>query len=900
MQRNAPKAISSSDPNRPDTLDSVLFECSPDCVKLLDLDGYVLAMNQNGQCIMEIDDFSTIANSPWVALWPEQSRQAVEAALDVARKGQTGTFDAFCPTTKGTPKWWNVTIIPVLTEGGQIDRFLSVSRDITAERRAYRELESSQARLTLLLESSADGIYGMASDNRCTFVNKSAATILGYEPDELIGRQLHHLIHHHHADGSPYPEHECCLLKAVAEGTRVRIEDEVFWRKDGSSVAVSYAVAPMFQDGIHTGAVVTFTDVTRRKKAEKALQDSEERFRSMADAIPQIVWSIDDQGRGVFFNKQWTIYTGTSIDPMMPGEVSARFVHPDDHEATLQAWQQAWKENRTFTVEHRIRSVSGEYRWFLVRAEPFFDPQTHKLVQWFGTSTDIHDRKRAELALFEHRERLEKIISQAATGVVEADASGRIVMANKKYCQMLGYSEDEMLGTPIIDVTAADSVAQTLEVQRRLAHGEQGFTIDKQYRRKDGSLLWATSSVNALHTPDGKFQGMVAIVVDMTERKRAEENLKQANQRKDEFLAMLAHELRNPLAPIGAAAEILQLTDFNEARVRQTSQIIGRQVKHMTALVDDLLDVSRVTRGLVELDNLPLDIRHIITDAVEQVTPLVRARRHHLALQMTPEAPMVLGDKKRLVQVVANLLNNAAKYMHEGGHIVLTTEVRDAHVFIEVQDNGIGMAPELASRAFDLFAQAERSSDRSSGGLGIGLALVKSLIELHHGTVTCQSAGLGKGSKFTVCLPRLPVGEEGGGSAHHDRSGRQDIESLRILVVDDNVDAAAMLAMLLEASGHHVLVEHDAQKSLELAKDEAPQVCLLDIGLPEMDGKELARRLRAQPETARAVLIAVTGYGQESDRREMLDAGFDHHLVKPVDTGMLASLLAQVGLPCKG
>jgi CheY-like chemotaxis protein/two-component sensor histidine kinase len=304
--------------------------------------------------------------------------------------------------------------------------------------------------------------------------------------------------------------------------------------------------------------------------------------------------------------------------------------------------------------------------------------------------------------------------------------------------------------------------------------------------------------------------------------------------------------------------------------------------------------VSRVTRGLVKMDHAPLDVSQIVADAIEQATPLIRERRHHLAMHLTPDAAMVQGDKKRLIQVLANILNNAAKYTPEGGHIQMRTAVRDAHVLIEVSDDGIGMAPDLVSRAFDLFAQAERTSDRSSGGLGLGLALVRSLVELHHGTVTCESEGIGKGSRFTICLPRLAAQDRHGAAHYNDGVSQTQMQPLRILVVDDNVDAAAMLAMLLEAFGHTVLVEHGARRALERARIEAPQVCLLDIGLPEMDGIELAQRLRVQPETARCVLIAVSGYGQDQDRAETLAAGFDHHLVKPVNTRALASILAAI------
>ena len=376
------------------------------------------------------------------------------------------------------------------------------------------------------------------------------------------------------------------------------------------------------------------------------------------------------------------------------------------------------------------------------------------------------------------------------------------------------------------------------------------------------------------------------------ELQRAIDKLREADARKDEFLAMLAHELRNPLAPIRSAAELLRIAKLDETRVRKTSEIIARQVGHMTSLVDDLLDVSRVTRGLVDLEKTPLDIRHIVTDAVEQVNPLVRARRHHLAMHLSPDAAMVLGDNKRLVQVVANLLNNAAKYTPEGGNIQLKSEVRDSKVVLSVADDGIGLQPDLVERVFDLFAQAERTPDRSSGGLGLGLALVKSLVELHGGTVTCSSDGPGKGSKFTVYLPLLYA------DGHQEPAATGDVEPspkpLRVMVVDDNADAAHMLAMFLEASGHEVLVEHGAREALERARLQAPDVFLLDIGLPDIDGNQLARRIRAQPETAHAVLIAVTGYGQAHDRKTALQAGFRHHLVKPVDPGRLVALLADL------
>ena len=419
------------------------------------------------------------------------------------------------------------------------------------------------------------------------------------------------------------------------------------------------------------------------------------------------------------------------------------------------------------------------------------------------------------------------------------------------------------------------------------------YELEHRVRRLDGSDGWTLSRAVPLLDPDGRVVEWIGAASDITERKAAEEKLRESDRRKDEFLAMLAHELRNPIAPISAAAGLLQRMPTDETLVRRSSQIIARQVGHMTGLIDDLLDVSRVTRGLVQLERAPLDLREVLQDAVEQVMPLVRARRHDLALTLPAEAIRVEGDQKRLVQVVANLLGNAAKYTPEGGRLTVRGSVDGGHACIEVADNGIGMAPDLTRRAFELFAQAERSSDRSSGGLGLGLALVKSLVELHGGSVSCVSPGEGKGSTFAVCLPCLEAAArpaaQGAVATHGPASGQ-----LRVLVVDDNVDAAVTLSMLLEASGHETLVEYGAQAGLERARAAHPQACLLDIGLPDMDGRELARRLRADPATAGALLVAVTGYGQDSDRQQILAAGFDHHMVKPVDIGRLEAILSTV------
>lgn len=371
--------------------------------------------------------------------------------------------------------------------------------------------------------------------------------------------------------------------------------------------------------------------------------------------------------------------------------------------------------------------------------------------------------------------------------------------------------------------------------------------------------------------------------------------IRKADQRKDEFLAMLGHELRNPLAPIGAAAQLLSLVSSDPEKVKRSSEIIVRQVRHMTGLIDDLLDVSRVTRGLIKLDKTLLDMRDILSESMEQVGPSIRARRHHITLHLPPEPAPVQGDRKRLIQVVSNVLNNASKYTPEGGNITVSLEAQPDSMTIEISDDGIGMTPEMVLRVFELFTQAERTSDRTQGGLGLGLSIVQSLIESHGGSVRARSDGLGMGSTFTIRLPRI-----------RDQSildNCQDAKSnplrpastpLRVMIVDDNVDAANTMEMLLDASGYDVSVCLNAVSAIAHAKEISPQVCLLDIGLPDMDGAELAIKLREMPETEAAVLIAVTGYGQKQDREKTHAAGFDHHFVKPVASAQLLALLAEI------
>jgi signal transduction histidine kinase/ActR/RegA family two-component response regulator len=429
------------------------------------------------------------------------------------------------------------------------------------------------------------------------------------------------------------------------------------------------------------------------------------------------------------------------------------------------------------------------------------------------------------------------------------------------------------------DVLIVQRVRKLKDTARRIAAGDLDARTGIVYEREEIGQL-----AEALDEMAATLQKKEAA------RSLAERELRAADQRKDEFLAMLAHELRNPLAPISTGAHLLKLLHSDNAQITQTCAIIARQVEHMTGLVDDLLDVSRVTRGLVSISTQVLDLRRVIDDAAEQIRPLITARRHSVVLDLPPNAAIVKGDHKRLVQVVANLLNNANKYTPEGGRIELGLLEDGPEYVLTVRDDGIGMEPQLVARVFDLFTQAERTPDRSQGGLGLGLALAKSLVELHGGTVQAASAGLGQGSIFTVRLPRhtqevpAPVAQSAGYA--------QAVKPLRVLLVDDNLDAAHTLQLFLSAAGHRVELAYCAADALDLARVFVPDICLLDIGLPDFDGNELARRLRRLPEATNATLVAMTGYGRQQDRDAAMTAGFDHYMVKPVNTVALSDLLA--------
>jgi PAS domain S-box-containing protein len=556
------------------------------------------------------------------------------------------------------------------------------------------------------------------------------------------------------------------------------------------------------------------------------------------------------------------------------------------------AGESIFREDMPFFIERNGRADTG---YFTFSYSAIRD-QAGVICGVLGVVFETTDKV---LALARHQEteaRYQLSLEAGQMGTWSVDPDTGVTSMDERFARLFGVpAEVAQQGASLEHFTRIihpDDRANVLAAVSQAMQDDVGYDIDYRTLPEAGKTVWVSAKGKMFIEAKTGRRRFAGVATEITERKHIELTLQEEGKRKDEFLAMLAHELRNPLAPISAAAALLRMRTLDPGRVVTTSEIIGRQVDHMTNLIDDLLDVSRVTRGLIQLEMAPQDVGSIITDSVEQAAPVMRAKRQHITLALPPLQARIHADRKRLVQVLANILNNAVKYTPEEGRITLTITVTHTEVRIDVIDDGIGMDPGFAARAFDLFAQAERSVDRASGGLGLGLALVKSLTELHHGTVQAYSAGIGTGSTFSLVLPRLA--DDVTGTSASLPVAPHPGAALRIMVVDDNQDAALMLSMLLGAVGHEVTVQYGSTPALAAAALAPPEVFLLDIGLPEMDGNELARRLRALPQTAGAVLIAVTGYGQEQDRAATRAAGFDHHLVKPVDTEQLMALLASI------
>jgi hypothetical protein len=534
----------------------------------------------------------------------------------------------------------------------------------------------------------------------------------------------------------------------------------------------------------------------------------------------------------------------------------------------------------------RVRK-DGTRFWANVVISPLFDSAAN-LLGFSKVTRDLTERRRHEEQLRESEERLRLIVDGVKDhAMFLLDAQGVVVSWNPAAQNVLGYAPQEIVGREAAILYPAEERASGRPQAEMAAAAHGGAFHSRAWKvRADGKLVWTDGSISVIGDGDGRINGFVCILRDLAEQQRIEE-LEAEGRRILEFIAMLSHELRNPLAPLRSAASLLALPQGRQDAAKY-ADMIARQVAHLTRLVDDLMDVSRITTGKIELERAPLDLNTLVQVAVDSVRSTMGSYGHTLDLTLAPRPVLVDGDAVRLTQVVVNLLNNAAKYTAPNGRIGILVSRRHRTSQLEVSDNGIGMSESLLQRAFDPFVQGERALDRSQGGLGIGLTLVKRIVDLHGGSIVASSAGIGKGAKFTVTIPLAK--DTAAPLAAVDAQLRP--ESACILVVDDNHDVADSLVALLQASGCDVLAAHSGREALDIAAATPLTAVLLDIGLPDMSGYDVARRLRELPSMQGTRIIATTGYGLKSDREASASAGFDAHLVKPVDHEEVLRLIA--------
>jgi PAS domain S-box-containing protein len=729
-----------------------------------------------------------------------------------------------------------------------------------------------------LVEGVSDyAIFMLTPEGRIASWNPGAERIKGYKAHEIVGE---HFSRFYMADAvnAGWPEEE--LRRASQQG---RFEDEG-WRvrKDGTRFWANVVITALrASDGALLGYSKITRDLTERREHEERLRESERVFRQLVEVVEDYaIFMLDPSGHVASWNLGAQRIKGYTAAEIL-GQHFSRLYRSEDVARGLpqHALKTAAEKGRFEDEGWRVRK-DGTLLWANVILTAIYD-ENGALRGYSKITRDLTERRLQEQRLKESEESLRLLVEGVKDhAIILLDSDGIVRSWNAGAERLQGFHADEVIGhDAAMFYTEEDVAARKPQTELAIARNA-GSSQDVGWRvKRDGTLFWADVTLTALRDREGRPRGFAQIMRDMSERRRVQE-LESEGKRINEFIAMLAHELRNPLAPIGNAVGILEKVGTTP-ELQWVKDLIGRQVLHLTRLVDDLLDVSRITSGKIQLRKEALELNALVRAATDSVRPTVTAYGHTFEVALAPQPVHIVGDPTRLTQVLVNLVTNASKYTPNGGRVRVSVEQRASTAYLHVIDNGIGMSKQLIETAFDLFVQGERMLDRAEGGLGIGLTLVKRIVAMHGGTVQATSAGVGTGTEFTVSLPAAdgdaPARQTANGFAASASAG------LKVLVVDDNVDAVTSLAALLGLSGHRVVSAHSGPDALRLAAADPPDTVLLDLGLPGMDGFEVARRLRKMPMLASTRLVAMTGYGQEEDRRATEEAGFDAHLVKPVE-----------------
>ena len=824
----------------------------------------------------------------------------------------------------GSYTWMQARAAPVLDAEGRLLEWVGSSADISARKATEEALRTSEARLQAIIDSAPAIVYLKDPGGRYLLVNRQFEAMAGAPQSAILGKTDFDLV----PDG--LARRWAALDRGVFEsGAPLQLEQAFdFGGEERHFLTVKFPVRDA--NGAVYAVGGTETEITAQKRLEADLRDSERRFRTLAESTSDVVWTTGPGGEELTDAASWAAFAGGR---------GWDAVHPADRDGAQRSWAAALAARTPYQARYRLQRRDGRFGPVQVRGAPVLNDDG-SVREWIGTVVDVSAQERADLQLrflakasvlleqsLDPEQTMSAVVALSVPDFADAcslelvgGAPDQIVTAHREpgkaalmreFRRRYPPDPHAQRGTSSVQRTGkAELIAEISDrdLDRGAADPEHGRLLREIGLRslivvpltaggeRLGSMAFARGSSDRYDESDVRVAeeiGRRAAVALRTAQlfRAAEEARKQAeaaSRAKDEFLAMLGHELRNPLAPIVTALQLLKLR--GDLKPGREQAILERQVKHLIRLVDDLLDISRVTRGMVELRRAPLDLHTVVARAVELASPLLEQKRHSFTARVPRVGLRLSGDETRLSQAIGNLLVNAAKYTPSGGSVVLDAAREGDEIVIAVRDNGDGMRPELLPRVFDLFVQGDRSIERAEGGLGIGLALVRSFVALHGGSVAAFSDGPGKGSEFVVRLPALPALPVPTPSSPPPPVAPATAPGLRVLVVDDNIDAAELLAEALQAAGHATRVAHDAPQALAAARSFAPQVAVLDIGLPVMDGYELAARLRAEGLAPR--LMAVTGYGQETDRERSRAAGFERHLVKPIDLDELLAALA--------
>jgi PAS domain S-box-containing protein len=875
-----------------------LIDGTSDVIFVKDLQGRYLIANSTAADWLGIPVESMVNHDDTAFFPPDKVKQIQQIDRQVMQTGELITYEEEIPQ-QGVMRSLSSTKYPWRDAQGNIIGVIGISRDISNHKQTEIALQEQTKLLQQIIDSVGDGLVLANLQGEFVLFNQAA--------EELFGTLTNDKSHHEWSstyglflnDQKTLFPHEYLPLARAIKGEYVK-DVEIFVRRHPNSVGrwVSISGYPVIDANNEiTGGVIICRDITERKQAEDALQASENRFRQLTNSMPQMIWTTEPSGELNYVNDQWLNYTGLTLEQTRDRQFA--FIHADDLESSQKQWQMALKSGTIYQTEMRLRkSTDGKYRWFLVRAVPVRNEEG-EIVQWYGTSTDIDDRKKIEEELRQKNAILDVINQSAPIPIFVKDRQGKIIYANPATLKALGKPAEEVIGYCDRDLYASPELgAIVTENDRRIMESGQTEVVEES---PDGIRTYLGTKA-PYRNQAGEVIGLIGISNDITDRVQVErdreailqqeqaarEAAEKANRIKDEFLAVLSHELRSPLNPILGWSKLLRTGKLNPTKSAEALATIERNAKLQSQLIEDLLDVSRILQGKLSLSMIPVRLTPVIEAAQETVRLSAAAKNIQIQTVLAPDIGQVLGDAGRLQQILWNILSNAVKFTPIGGLIQVRLTQINRYAQIQVSDNGKGINPEFLPYIFEHFRQEDGGTTRKFGGLGLGLAIVRQLVELHGGTVLANSAGEGQGASFTIGFPLLNEDMESANDSEDNLfspSESSSLVGLKLMVVDDEPDSRNFIAFALQEAGAEVIALASAIEALKSIPQNQPDLLISDIGMPEMDGYMLIEQIRTQlpPDCRQLLAIALTAYAGEINERQVLAAGFQKHLAKPVE-----------------